>query len=450
MEFYGRNNEKFALPVMKKIFFYMVFFLLGGSQLLKAQSVPQDNLPVVWRLQDCIAYAKENNIAINSLKLSQQATEQDLVLSKAARLPSLTASATQSLANTSNGLNPASGYGLSSEVTLYNGGYLNNDIAQKQLSVQSAALDVLQEQNDITLQITQAYYNIALAKENIVYVKDLVATSEAQVKQGEQLYKAGSIAKKELLELQAVLANDQYNLVTAQNTERQYKLNLKQLLQLPTDASFDITAPDAASATASVTPLTEVQQNALATRPEITASKLSIDIANLDLEKAKASGKPTITLGGVVNTNYANSLGYSYGKTLGTNLYQQVGLTLSVPLFNKKQTQVSTAKAKISIQQANLDARNTKTTLMQQVEQAYLNVINAQGQYKAADQQLTSSKEAFRIATEQLKIGSYNMVDYLQQRNQYVQALQAYTQAKYTTSLYLKTYNFYNGVPVTQ
>ncbi|HYC27309.1 MAG TPA: TolC family protein [Chitinophagaceae bacterium] len=431
---------------MKKILLHTILFLTLGISSVKAQQ----NLPAVWTLQDCIEYAKANNISISSLRLSQQSAGQDLVLSKASRLPSLSANVSQSLASTSKGFSPASGYGISSDMVIYNGGFINNDIVQKQLSVQSAGLNVMQQQNDITLQITQAFYNIALAKENLQYVKDLVATSEAQVNRGEELYKAGSIAKKDLLQLQAVLANDQYNLVTAQNTERQYRLNLQQLLQLSSGTAFDIATPDTASTAVQVIPLPQAQQNALTSMPEIANSKLGVDIAELHLEKAKAGSRPTISIGAGINTNYNNTAGYAYPKALGTNLYQQVGITLSIPIFNRKTTQVNVAKAKINIEQANLDVANTKLTLMQQVEQAYLNLVNAQGQYAAASSQLNYSREAFRIANEQLRLGSYNITDYMQQRNLYVQALQSYVQAKYTTSLNEKIYNFYNGVPVTQ
>ncbi len=141
---------------MKKLFIYTTLLFSLGVQSLKAQMAQQKELPSSWTLEDCIDYAKENNISISSLKLNQQSTEQDLVLSKAAKLPSLSANASQSLLVNNKGLNPSSGYGLSSDITIYTSGYLNNDIAQKQLSVKSAALNVLQQQNDITLQITQA------------------------------------------------------------------------------------------------------------------------------------------------------------------------------------------------------------------------------------------------------------------------------------------------------
>jgi outer membrane protein len=432
--------------IMRRIFITLIS--LASTALLYAQPKATEPPAGAWTLADCLAYAKEHNISISSLRLGQESAEQDVIGAKAARLPDLTASVSQSLANTSNGITPASGYGVSSAITIYNGGYLNNDIAQKQLYLQSAGLSVLQQENDVTLQITQSFYNIAMAKENIKAVQDLVTTSEAQVKQGEQLFNAGSIAKKDLLQLQAVLANDRYNLTAAGNSEKQQELTLKQILQLPSTTDFQTTAPDTLSASSGLAPLKEVQQIALDSRPEITGSRIGIQIAELDLEKARASGKPVISLGASMNTNYANT--GSYAKNLGTNFYQQAGVSLSVPIFNRKSTQTSVAKAKISIQQANLTASGAKIALMQEVEQAYLNLQNAVGQYSSSAEQLRYAGESYRIANEQLKIGTYNMPEFLQQRNLYVQAVQSYVQAKYAASLYSKIYAFYNGVPVTQ
>ena len=84
------------------------------------------------------------------------------------------------------------------------------------------------------------------------------------------------------------------------------------------------------------------------------------------------------------------------------------------------------------------------------VEQAYINVINAQAQYDAAVVQLKSTQEGYRVASEEFKFGASNLVELLQQKNLYVQGIaELYIQAKYTAALNLvKVYNFYKGEPV--
>ncbi len=82
------------------------------------------------------------------------------------------------------------------------------------------------------------------------------------------------------------------------------------------------------------------------------------------------------------------------------------------------------------------------------MEQAYINVVTAQAEYDAAAEQVKATQESYRIATEQLRVGAVNAVDLLVQKNLYVQALQNYIQAKYSTALYMRMYDFYRGVPI--
>jgi outer membrane protein len=417
---------------------------------VKAQDSINKRVPLIWDLKSCVEYARKNNISINSLRLTSKSDEQNLILSQAARYPNLTGSVSQSIINYNSGVTPSSGYGVSSSVTLYNGGYFKNDIKAKQLSLQAAGLNVLASENDITLQITQAYLNILLARENIVYQQDVVNTLQAQVVQGQQRLDAGTIAKKDLLELQAVLASDHYNLISEQNTKRQNILILKQLLQLPSETTFDVSAADTVVANTLIASLPEAQQIALQNRPEVKSSVLGEQIAELGIEKARVGLRPSLSAGGSINSSYSKDRTDKYFSQLNNNFYQQLGLSLSVPLLDRKTTQTNVALAKIEREQAKLTLLNTKTILSQSIEQAYINVQNAQSQHDAAAEQLIYTREAYRIANEQLKIGVYNTVDYLQQKNLYVQALQAFAQSKYAVLLYIKIYNFYIGVPVTE
>lgn len=424
---------------------------------LIAQDSAQTSLPAIWSLQDCLNYAMQNNIQLNSLRLSRMSSEQDLLLSKAARLPNLTGSASLNLNGSKNpnasGGNPyelalSGNYSVNSGVTIYQGGLLNYNIQQKGLLTKVADLNIAQQINDMTIQITQAYLNILLARENIVYVKDLVTTSTAQVKQAQQQYDVGSIALKDLASLQSQLAADHYNLVTAENQHRLNKLTLKQLLQLPSPYDFDIYSPDTLVSSQLVVPLQEAQDTALATRPEIKSAELGVNVSSLDLAKAHAGFWPTLTAGGALGSSYLRTPGSSFFQQLDNNFYQQIGLTLSVPIFTRRVNKTNVEKSKLEVDQSNLTLKDTRTNLSQTVERAYINVQNAQGQYDASVEQLRYATESYRIATLQLKIGAANIVGFLQQKNLYIQAFQAYIQAKYNAALTIRIYDFYRGIPV--
>jgi outer membrane protein len=420
---------------------------------------------VKWDLQTCLDYAKENNVQLNTLKYSQKTAEQNYLLSKAAVLPSVSGSVTQtighsnsvalsaltlsSLSTTSlyqSTTSPSGSYELTSSWTLYQGGYLKNDIKQKDLSVESANLSVLQEENDLTLQITQYYLNILLDKESIIYEENVVGTSQAQEEQSERQLAAGSIARKDVAQFKSQLANDKYALITSQNAKRQDLLTLKQVLELPSAIQFDITDPDTIISKKAVPALADVQATALATRPEVKNGQAGVDIAKFGLTKAQSGYQPTLTASGSIGTSYDSGSGY-FGQ-LNNGFNQQIGVTLSIPIFTKRINKTNVEEAKIAIDQAQLTLKDTKNTLSLNIEKAYINVVNAENQFDAAAEAFKYNQETYRIANEQLRLGVSNMVEFLQQKELYIQALQQYIQAKYNAALTIEIYDFYYGEAV--
>lgn len=419
----------------------------------------------LWGLTDCFQYAAAHNIQVNVLKLEQQLAAEDLIAAKGIQSPSLSASIGNIFTNANsnaygngslvNQLTTSGVYAFNSSVVLWNDNAIKNTIKQRDLLNQSAELSVQQSLNNLTLSITAAFLNILLAKENLTYVNDVVSTSEARVKQGQQFYDAGSIAKKDLLQLQATLAGDKYLQVQVQNDIRQNTLTLRQLLQLPVDTTFDVALPATLVLPRMLPSLKEAQSLALNSFPEIKIAKLGIDISELDIRKAKAGFKPVLTASGALGTSYSDVITNSvnsktnYFTQTGNNFYQRAGLTLSIPIFSNYINKTNLAKANIIFKNAFLNYQNNALVLSQAVEQAYLNASNALQSYNAAEVQLKAASESYRIVNEQFKLGAVNSYDLLQQRNQYIQAIQAFTQAKYSAVLQEKIYEFYMGQPVT-
>jgi outer membrane protein len=438
--------------------FWLIFIFCISNSLLKAQDSSLLPLPPKWDLQTCLDFAKRNNIQLNTLRLNEQISKQGVLLARAAKYPNLFGNLGQNFTHSTDA-NPvvgqfatqssyASNSALSSSWTVYNGGYLNYNIKLQNLNLKQAALNIDQNLNGLILEITQDFLNILLAKENIIYVEDLVKTSNAQLDQGNKMYSAGSIARNALIELEAQTAADKYNLVSAQSAYRQNVLTLKQVLQLPWTYSLEIAIPDTIIATALMPSLEEVQTIALATRPEIKYAETGVDIAQMNLRTAKALSLPVVSVGASVATGYSNNQSVDYLKQLDNNFYQRVGLAISIPIFNNRIYKTQIEISKIEIEESKLSLMGAKTILSQMVEQAYINVLNSKAQYDAAVVQLKSSQESYRVAGEQFKYGAVNLVNLLQQKNLYVQALQAYIQAKYSAALNLEVYNFYRGEPV--
>lgn len=433
---------------MKRRFFFLIFSLIMYE--IFAQT---PNYPSSWTLDNCIEYAKENNISINSLRLSKNSAEQDLLQAKDAKYPNLNGTISQGFValNGGNGLQANSlqsqSIGANSSMTLYHAGYIKNNEASKNMLVQMADLSVLEAQNNITLSITQAFLSILMTRENIISLEGVLKTTQTQLKQGDQFYKAGNISKLNYLQIQAQVAQDEYNLVSAQNTLRTNIVNLKQILQLPSDYNFQITSTDSIVVDDQLKPLQEVQNLAQNQRPEVKYGELNVENSNTSLKMAQASIQPTLNLTGNISTNYSYGNG-NYFNQLGNNFYMPIGLSLGIPIYNNRIYKTQIEKSKIAIEQANLDLLNTKTILNQQVEQSYISLQNSLSQYDSAAKQMDLNKQSYDIMSAQMKIGSIDYVQLQQQRLLYIQAIQNYLQAKYTAVLNKQIYEFYAGNPI--
>lgn len=440
----------------------VALLLLCVLMISNSPSSAQDTaraLPQKWRLQDCFSYAEKNNIQLQTLNKDVELNQQDLLQARASVLPNLSASSTQYFTNSKNAnpvvggfqtqANLASNYGVTSNITLYQGGFLKNNIQSKRLLVTAANLNVQQAENDITIQITQAYLNILLDKENIIALQNIVQTSQAQYNNGQTLFDAGSIAKKDLVQLEATFATDKYNVVIAQNQLRLNTLTLKQVLDLPTSYNFQVQDPGNIAVPMDATDLQVVQDSALHNRPEIKFSENSLQQSNVQLKQAYTGLSPTVSAGGSLASGYSDNQSSKYFGQLNNNFFQRLGITVAVPIFSNRINKTNIEKSKIEIDQSKLALKRTKLVLSQGVEQAYINVLNAQGQYAAAQVQFSANEENYRIANAQLELGAVNTVDFLVQKNLFVQAQQALIQAKYNVILNHGIYEFYMGRPIT-
>ncbi len=452
-----KTHKAFFFNSLSIPFFFIFLSVVSNSAI--AQDSSMNNLPEKWSLQDCFDYAAKNNLQLQTLTLDVDINNQNLLQSKAAIYPNLSLSSTQYLTNSKNAnpvvggfqtqANFASNYSVNSSIILYQGGYLRNNIQSQKLYVQAANLNVQQTENDITIQIAQAYLNTLLDKENILALQNIVQTSEAQYKNGQTLFEAGSIAKKDLVQLEATLATDQYNVVLAQSQLKQNTLSLKQILQLP--YSYNLQTQDAGNVTVPTvaSDLQSVEDSALQNQPEVKNSEIALEQANLQLKQSYTANMPTLSAGGSLASGYSDDQTTKYIGQLNNNFYQRIGLTLGIPIFNNRINKTNIEKSKIVIDQSQIALKSTKLILSQQVEQAYINVLNAEAQYAAAQVQFNANEENYRIANEQIKLGAVNMVDFLVQKNLFVQAQLNLIQAKYSVILNHGIYEFYIGKPIT-
>lgn len=417
-----------------------------------------------WSLQDCINYALEKNIKLQQDKIALEESDVDVKTAKASLFPSLsfntghnvinrpyqqnssTVSGTE-IISSDNKTTYNGNYSLSAQWTLWNGGRRLNNIKQQKTARDIASLSVSETENMLQEEITKLFVQILYADESVKINKSTLETSEANFKRGEELFKEGSISKADLAQLESQVGNDKYQLVTSESTMRNYKLQLKQLLELDGTDEMALALPTLSDEQVmKVLPSqADVYQTALTTRPEIQSGQLSIDNAKLSIKTAKAGYMPTISLSASSSstTNSASTNNWAQQMKYGWN--NMIGVSLSIPIFDNRQNKSNVQKAKLQYSNSQLNLATKQKELYSTVETLWLDALNAQQQYAAADTKLKSSQTSYDMVSEQFTLGMKNTVELLTEKNNLQSAQQQRLQAKYMAVLDRALLDFYAG-----
>ena len=409
------------------------------------------NLPAQWDLQSCIDYALQQNITIRKNRVNAESTQIDVKTAKAALFPSLSFSTSQNMVNRP--YQESSKTVSGSEViettskTSYNGSKRLNTIKQERLNNQVANLDVETSENSIQESIAQIYIQILYAAESVKVNENTLQVSIAQRDRGQELLNAGSIAKSDFAQLEAQVSTDRYQLVTAQATLQDYKLQLKQLLELDGENEMNIYLPVLSDENV-LLPLPakkDVYMSALTLRPEIEASKINVEASELGIDIAKAGYLPTISLSAGIGTNHTSGSDFTFGEQVKNGWNNSIGVSVSVPIFNNRQTKSAVQKAKLQRETSLLSLLDEQKTLYKTIEGLWLDANSAQQRYAAANEKLKSTQISYDLISEQFDLGMKNTVELLTEKNNLLQAQQEQLQAKYMAILNTQLLKFYQG-----
>ena len=446
----------------------VIMLCLLGCGRLSAQNAdsvqPADTLPTQWNLQTCIDYALEHNITIRRNRISAESTEEDVKTAKAEWLPGLSGSVSQRVVNRPNTTNGTiisgdnittsqsktsynGSYGIDANWTLFNGGSRVNTIKQQKLNNRIAQLAVTESENSIQESIIQLYMQILYADEAVKVNRSTLEVSRAEYERAKQLYDAGSLSIADVAQLEAQVSNDNYQVVTSEATLQDYKLQLKQLLELDGmyEMNLDIPQLDNSDVLHPLPQKEDIYRMALALRPEIESGKLNIEAADLGIKVARAGYIPSISLTAGIGSTNANGNDFTFSEQVKQNWNNSLGVTLSIPLWDQRQTKSAIRKAKLQKQTTQLDLLDTQKELYRTIETLWLDARSAQQQYEAARAQVESTETSFALVSEQFNLGMKNTVELLTEKNNLLMARQQLLQAKYMAILNRQLLKFYQG-----
>jgi outer membrane protein len=438
------------------------------AALLVCQSVAAQDSVKQWTLQECLDYALENNIQLQKSRNDYLSGVEDTKMAKAARLPSLSVTSSQGFTNYpsasasfsdshsgSYGFSSRNSYtgtyGINAGLTLYNGGKLQTAVKRQNLQNQIDALSVEESANDIRVAIVQAYMQALYAREAVEIAINTAKTSEAQRDRAREMFQAGSISQVDLAQLESQYQSDAYQVVVARTSLDNYKLQLKQLLELDITDQIELSVPEInESAVTRVLPdKTQIYATATENMPEIKRGELAVEAADLDIRQARAGFYPSLGLTASVGTGHMSGNNYESGSQIWNRFNENVGLSLSIPIFSNRQNRTATNKARIAAASSRLDQQDLLKTLLREVETAYLDAVSAQSQYVAANEKERYARQSYELTDEQFRVGMKNTVELITAQNEWSAAQQEVLQAKYMALLNMELLNIYQGQPVT-
>ncbi|MCH5306774.1 MAG: TolC family protein [Prevotella sp.] len=418
-----------------------------------------------WTLRECIDYAMQNNITLRQAKLQKQSATEDRKQSQAALLPSLSASTNQSMGYrpwqetgttyvTNGTVNNKvrktyynGTYGINASWTVWNGNRNYNQVKQNKLAEEQAELEIQETANSIQEKIAQLYVQVLYMNEAIAVNQQSLEASKKNEERGRQMVEVGKMSKADLAQLTAQRATDEYNLVEAQSNLANYKLQLKQLLEITGEQVFEVATPTASDeqALTTIPSLNGIYEQALAQRPEIKNAELDLQQSDIQLKIARAGYMPTISLTGGVGTSTSSNNSKEWNRQIKTNFDASAGVGVSVPIFDGRKARTDIRKARIQQEQALLSIENERKQLYQSVEGYWLDAQSNQQKFRAAQASVESEQLSYDLLSEQFQLGLKNIVELMNGKTSLLKAQQDKLQSKYLTILSQQLLRFYQG-----
>jgi len=485
---YFSNFQKMNhMRINQKLFLIAVSFVI--SPLLHAQENK------AWTLEECIDYALEHNINIQKQDLNVNYQEEVLFQSKMGVLPNLNGYASHGY-NWGQRVDPftnefatdrvrSNNLYLQGDVNLFSGLQQLNTIKQNKFNMMKAQYDADYYKDDISISVATQYLQTLYYMEFVAIAENQLEITKQQADRTRKLVEAGTLAKGDLLIIEAQQASEELSLVEAKNNLTLSYLNLSQLMELSSPEDFTIEKPELGLIEQpEIFTAQKIYNTAVDTRPEIKSSEMNVESAVTQLKIARGSYYPRLSLNGSIGTGYsgANKIGkdptyylpqiavteggqavyplteqVSFGSfspkpwsdQFNDNLNETVGLNLSIPIFNGWTARSRVAQAKIGIENANLDLNLQKNNLYKTIQQAYNDAVAAFNKNGAAQKKVKATSESFKYAEQKYNVGLINSVEYNDAKKEYNNALSESIQAKYDYVFKTTVIDFYLGKPLT-
>jgi outer membrane protein len=441
----------------------MRLYILPLTLLLSLATIAQDTANK-WSLRKAVDYAVANNLTVKQADIQRMYANIDLTQSKMTKLPTLSGNIGVGFSfGLSN--NPATGtlessnffstqVGVQSNYSLFNWFARKYNIESNKLNEQASRAGIEKAQNDISLSVANTFLQAMLSDENVRIAELQLNQSFEQLKNTNALVNAGTVPELNALQLQSQVSIDSANLIQARSNYRQAIIQLKALLNLPQDTAFQIIIPPVNMIP--LEPLADLEPKlvyslAIANQPLQRINGLRLQQAALQVKAARGSMYPELFAQAGLNTSYVNSntipsaFKVPFFRQFNNNFGQNIGLGLSFSIFNQYQARSQWNRAKVQVQQYQIQQLQDNAALQSDIYNAYELAITALQQYNSSVRQVAVFEQTLNIANKRNSAGLLNIIDLIIATNNLSRARFEMARNKYDYVFKMKVLEFYKG-----
>ena len=438
-----------------------IIILSAAALNTSAQTQQTQNPQKSWSLRECIDYAITHNISIQQSKITADQSAISVNTAKWARLPNLNGSAgenwtfgrtTSPVNNTYSDINTANtSLSINTSIPLFTGMKLPNQYTLAKLNLKADLADLAKAKEDLSINVASYYLQTLLNKELSIVAQNQVALAKEQLQRINKLYELGKSAPVEVAEAKATLSQDELSAVQADNTYKLSLLDLSQLLELPTPDGFTLVYPQNKLMLTKLTPPDDIYTQAIHSKSSVMAAKYRLEGSAKSIIIAKSAYLPELSLNAGLGSNYYTISGTSsksFSSQMKNNLNKYIGLSLSVPIFNRFSTRNQVRSMRLQRQNYALQLDQTKKTLYKEIQQAWYNALAAESKYTSSEAAAKASEESFMLMSKKYENGKATAVEYNEAKTNLKKAQSDKIQAKYDYLFRTKILDFYNGQPI--
>lgn len=427
---------------------------IDAQQVIESSPIP---LPDIWSFDDCVNWAIANNIDVRHTMLSVLQADENIGQAKDAYLPFIGFSTNQSFANSpfpqqgQQGNSYNSAYNINASWTVWEGN-------ARKYRVESAKLLKMQQLlygddvvKNLQLGILQAYLNILYSAEAVDIAKKSLEVSTAQANRTKRLMETGKTSRVDYAQIQSQKAQDEYNLVQAQSSYATSKITLKNLLNLGLDYDLKIEEVSFSDSLVNSPLPTKSQVYEIASNwlPQFKSNELNKDIYAYNIKIAKSTYYPSISLNGGIGTNYNTGNSWGWGTQMKNFFNENIGLSLSVPIYDGNATRRAVNIAKLNALEYDLNKIQLENELSQTIENLFIESDNSRARYESGLSQLEATSLSAELVDRQFELGLVNPLELLTAHNNLLNARLELLQSKYMAILSSKTIEYYTTTKIS-